>query len=80
MSPEVIQESTYDYRADIWSLGITAIECAEGEPPLTNLHPMRALFAICQRDPPTLKDPSAWSREFVHFVSQCVAGSRRGGG
>ena len=73
MAPEVITESSeYDYRADVWSLGITAIELADGAPPLSDVHPMRAIFLIPSREPPTLKNPEAWSREFNHFVAQCL--------
>ncbi len=73
MAPEVIaceqqMECDYDVRCDIWSLGITAIELADGEPPLSELHPMRALFKIPRNPPPTLRNPSKWSKEYNDFI------------
>eukprot|EP00003_Mantamonas_plastica_P005258 TRINITY_DN141_c2_g1_i5.p2 TRINITY_DN141_c2_g1~~TRINITY_DN141_c2_g1_i5.p2 ORF type:complete len:303 (+),score=150.22 TRINITY_DN141_c2_g1_i5:62-970(+) len=72
MAPEVIKESGYDQRADIWSLGITCIEMAEGKPPNCNLHPMRAIFVIPTQDPPTLTEPERWSDEFNDFIAKCL--------
>ncbi|XP_069749567.1 mitogen-activated protein kinase kinase kinase kinase 4 isoform X2 [Narcine bancroftii] len=77
MAPEVIAcdenaDSTYDYRSDLWSLGITAIEMAEGAPPLCDMHPMRALFLIPRNSPPKLK-LKKWSRKFMNFVETCLA-------
>eukprot|EP00008_Paramoeba_atlantica_P003824 CAMPEP_0201488026 /NCGR_PEP_ID=MMETSP0151_2-20130828/16492_1 /ASSEMBLY_ACC=CAM_ASM_000257 /TAXON_ID=200890 /ORGANISM="Paramoeba atlantica, Strain 621/1 / CCAP 1560/9" /LENGTH=379 /DNA_ID=CAMNT_0047873229 /DNA_START=176 /DNA_END=1312 /DNA_ORIENTATION=- len=72
MAPEVIQEVGYDYKADIWSLGITAIELAESRPPYANIHPMRAIFMIPSRPPPKLSEPGQWSSEFNDFVGKCL--------
>jgi serine/threonine protein kinase len=59
-------------KADIWSLGITAIELAEGDPPLINTHMMRAIMLIPQSEPPTLKEETKWSPEFCAFVRACL--------
>ncbi|ETW10178.1 STE/STE20/MST protein kinase [Aphanomyces invadans] len=72
MAPEVIQETQYDGKADIWSLGITAIEMAQGDPPLCNMHPMRAIFMIPSRPPPTLADPARFSPHFSEFLAACL--------
>jgi serine/threonine protein kinase len=71
MAPEVIKESHYDGRADVWSLGITTIEMAEGYPPHSNLNPLRAIFVIPNKPAPTLADPDRWSPEMLDFVRCC---------
>ncbi|XP_075959064.1 mitogen-activated protein kinase kinase kinase kinase 4-like isoform X4 [Anarhichas minor] len=76
MAPEVIAcdenpEATYDYRSDLWSLGITALEMAEGAPPLCDMHPMRALFLIPRNPPPKLKSKK-WSKRFLSFVDSSL--------
>ena len=71
MAPEVIKESHYDGRADVWSLGITAIEMAEGHPPHSSLHPMRAIFVIPTKPAPSLQDLDAWSPEMLDFIRCC---------
>ena len=72
MSPEVISKSKYNKKTDIWSLGITAIEMAEGEPPYSHIHPIRAMFAIKNSPPQGLTDASRWSPEFNSFVRKCL--------
>ncbi|XGW21730.1 hypothetical protein V3C99_004585 [Haemonchus contortus] len=73
MAPEVIAcdenpEATYDSRSDLWSLGITSLEMAEGHPPLCDMHPMRALFLIPRNPPPRLKRTKKWSKKFESFI------------
>lgn len=67
------RDSSYDSRCDVWSLGITAIELATGDPPLSGLHPMRALFQIPREPPPVLPlsaRPDA--PKLTHFVARCL--------
>ncbi|XP_010297863.2 STE20-like serine/threonine-protein kinase isoform X3 [Balearica regulorum gibbericeps] len=77
MAPEVVMCETskdrpYDYKADIWSLGITLIEMAQIEPPHHELNPMRVLLKIAKSDPPTLAQPSKWSSDFKDFLKKCL--------
>lgn len=77
MAPEVIAcdenpEATYDNRSDLWSLGITALEMAESQPPLCDMHPMRALFLIPRNPPPRLKSSKKWSKKFHSFIDSVL--------
>ncbi|XP_041426864.1 serine/threonine-protein kinase 10 isoform X2 [Xenopus laevis] len=77
MAPEVVMCETskdrpYDFKADVWSLGVTLIEMAQIEPPHHELNPMRVLLKIAKAEPPTLAQPSRWSAEFNDFLKKCL--------
>ncbi|XP_078267705.1 serine/threonine-protein kinase 10 isoform X2 [Rhinoraja longicauda] len=77
MAPEVVmcetmKDTPYDYKSDIWSLGITLIEMAQIEPPHHELNPMRVLLKIAKGDPPTLASPSKWSTDFKDFLKKAL--------
>ncbi|KAM0951365.1 putative protein kinase STE-STE20-Pl family [Dioscorea sansibarensis] len=72
MAPEVIQESRYDGKVDVWALGVSAIEMAEGLPPRSTVHPMRVLFMISSEPAPMLEDKEKWSLLFHDFVAKCL--------
>ncbi|KAM4702835.1 STE20-like serine/threonine-protein kinase [Rhinophrynus dorsalis] len=77
MAPEVVmcetsKDKPYDFKADVWSLGVTLIEMAQIEPPHHELNPMRVLLKIAKSDPPTLAQPSKWSLDFNDFLKKCL--------
>ncbi|KAG0469286.1 hypothetical protein HPP92_018614 [Vanilla planifolia] len=72
MAPEVIQESRYDGKVDVWALGVSAIEMAEGLPPRSSVHPMRVLFMISSEPAPMLEDKEKWSLLFHDFIAKCL--------
>ncbi|KAG5306058.1 NINAC protein, partial [Acromyrmex insinuator] len=77
MAPEMIGSKDsgvdgYDSRVDVWAIGITAIEMADGKAPFENMHPTRALFQIVRNPPPTLYRPTNWSKNLNDFISECL--------
>ncbi|XP_055703157.1 serine/threonine-protein kinase 10 isoform X2 [Phlebotomus papatasi] len=77
MAPELVlcetfRENPYDFKVDIWSLGITLIEFAQMEPPNSEMSPMRVLLKIQKSDPPKLDQPSKWSKEFNDFIARAL--------
>lgn len=74
LAPEIVSSGKkgdpYDNRSDVWALGVTAIELADGKPPFADMHPTRCLFQILRNPPPTFYRPSNWSQNFNDFVSE----------
>ena len=73
MAPEVIRGANYDTKVDIWSMGILALECAEGKPPHLGVSPIRAMFLIATQGAPELSNPSGWSMDLKQFISMCCS-------
>ena len=76
MAPEVCRSANYDYKADIWSLGITCVELACGAPPLSNLPPLRAILMIGKGVEVKLTvdhddEGNKFSQDFQDFIKQC---------
>lgn len=77
MAPELVlcetfRDNPYDYKVDIWSLGITLIEFAQMEPPNSEMSPMRVLLKIQKSEPPKLDQPSKWSKDFNDFLAKSL--------
>jgi serine/threonine protein kinase len=77
MAPEVAaveRKGGYNHLCDIWAVGITGIEFAELQPPMFDLHPMRALFLMSKSSfkPPTLKDKMRWTVTFQNFIKYAL--------
>lgn len=72
MAPELIRGSAYAYAADVWSLGILAIELGEWSPPHMAQEPLAAMLTISSSPPPRLRHPGRWSPEYGNFVARCL--------
>jgi len=72
MAPEVLVADGYNTKADIWSLGITAMELAEGRAPYSDLTSMKIIKTIINSDPPKLQHEEKWDKQFKDFVYDCL--------
>jgi len=72
MAPEVIKGKTYDCNADVWGVGITALEMFEANPPYYELSPSKAQFMIGSKGRPPYKNPDAMSEQLKDFIEKCT--------
>jgi len=72
IAPEIVLKRAHSNKSDIWSLGITAIELAERNPPGFPMNPYRYMQMMPNRPPPTLAEPEQWSTDFASFIAACL--------
>ena len=72
MAPEVMEQTGHDYKADIWSLGVTAIELAQGNAPYSDLTAMKVILSIINGAPPQLGKTRPWDQTFRDFIADCL--------
>jgi serine/threonine protein kinase len=72
MAPEVMEQTGHDYKADIWSLGVTAIELAQGNAPYSDMTAMKVILEILNKDPPQLGSTRPWDSSFRHLIQDCL--------